>query len=77
MRDTWQVDGYNLLPKPRPLAIPTLVLTGDHDFFPVSVSAHIAEAIPNGRFVVLTNCGHFVYLECPDDSLKAINEFFR
>ena len=77
MRDTWQVDGYNLLPKRRPLAIPTLVLTDDHDFFPVSVSAHIAEAIPNGRFVVLTNCGHFVYLECPDDSLKAINEFFR
>jgi proline iminopeptidase len=34
MRDTWQVDSYDLLPKLRTLDIPTLVITGDHDFHP-------------------------------------------
>jgi proline iminopeptidase len=34
MRDTWQVDGYDLLPKLRSLNIPTLVISGDHDFIP-------------------------------------------
>src|SRR5437879_6393911 len=47
MRDTWQVDGYDLLPKLRTLSIPTLVISGDHDFIPGEIAAHIARAIPN------------------------------
>ena len=42
MRDTWQADGYNLLPKLRTLTIPTLVISGDHDFIPGEIAAHIA-----------------------------------
>jgi proline iminopeptidase len=42
MRDTWQMDGYNLLPKVQTLHIPTLVISGDHDFIPFEVAAHIA-----------------------------------
>lgn len=75
MRDTWQSDGYDLLPKLRALRIPTLVLTGDHDFIPVSVASHIAGAIPHAQLVVLTDCGHFAYLECPDDTRKEIDAF--
>jgi proline iminopeptidase len=76
MRDTWQVNGYDLLPRLRSLRIPTLVLTGDRDFIPVEISAHIAEALPNARFVTLKNCGHFAYLECPGDVRKTVDEFF-
>jgi proline iminopeptidase len=75
MRDTWEADGYDLLPKLRVLRIPTLVLTGDHDFFPVSVASHIADAIPRAQLVVLTDCGHFAYLECPGDTRKGIDAF--
>src|SRR5437016_7545385 len=73
MRDTWKVDGYDLLPKLQTLRIPTLVLSGDHDFFPGEIAAHIARAIPNAQFVTLKNCGHFAYLECPGDVRNALN----
>jgi len=77
MRDTWQVDGYDLLPKLRSLSIPTLVISGDHDFFPGEIAVHIARAIPNARLVTIRNCGHFAYLECAGDVRRAFNDFFR
>jgi proline iminopeptidase len=77
MRDTWDVDGYDLLPKLRNLRIPTLVISGDHDFIPGEIATHIAEAIPNARLVMLKECGHFAYLECADGVRKAFNDFFR
>jgi proline iminopeptidase len=77
MRDTWQADGYDLLPKLRNLSIPTLVISGDHDFIPGEIAAHIARAIPNARLATLKNCGHFAYLECPGDVRAAFDDFFR
>ena len=77
MRDTWQMDGYDLLPKLQTLSIPTLIISGDHDFFPGEVAAHIARAIPNAQLVTLRNCGHFAYLESPGDVRNALNDFFR
>jgi proline iminopeptidase len=76
MRDTWEVDGYDLLPKLRSLRIPTLVMWGDHDFIPRETAAHIASAIPGARLVTFKNCGHFTYLECPADVRKAIDSLF-
>ena len=63
MRDTWQVDSYDLLPKLQALNIPTLVIWGDHDFIPREIAAHIARAIPNVQLVTLKDCGHFAYME--------------
>lgn len=77
MRDTWQVDSYDLLPKLQTLSIPTLVLWGDHDFFPIEIAAHIEQAIANARLVRLKDCAHFAYLECPGDVRNAFNDFFR
>jgi proline iminopeptidase len=75
MLDTWQVEGYDLHPKLRALNIPTLVIAGDHDFIPVVIAEHIAQAIPNARLVVVKNCGHFSYLECPDAVRGNIDAF--
>jgi proline iminopeptidase len=77
MADTWQIEGYDLLPKLRALDIPTLVLTGDHDFIPVETAEHIARSIPKARFITLKNCGHFSFLECGADVRAAFDEFFR
>jgi proline iminopeptidase len=77
MRDTWQIDGYDLLPKLQSLSIPTLVIWGDHDFFPVEIAAHIARAIPTAQLVTLKDCGHFAYLECPGEVRNSFNDFFR
>ena len=65
MSETWAAPDYNLLPKLKGLRIPTLVITGDHEFIPISTAEHIAQAIPNARMVTLKDCGHFSYMEAP------------
>jgi len=77
MRDTWGVPDYDLLPKLHMVRIPTLVIAGDHDFFPDEVAGHIAQALPNARLVTMKNCGHFAFLECPDAVRNALNDFLK
>jgi proline iminopeptidase len=77
MRDTWEIPGYDLVPKLRSLRIPTLVIAGDHDFFPIEVAAHIADALPSGQLVTMKNCGHFSFLECPNEVRNALVGFFK
>lgn len=76
MLDTWQKDGYDLLPSLQRLRIPTLVITGDRDFIPVEISQHIASAVPKATLVSIPNCGHFAYMECASAVRKALNTFF-
>jgi proline iminopeptidase len=76
MRDTWQKDGYDLLPRLRNLSIPTLVISGADDFIPAEIAVHIARAIPDARLVTIKNCGHFTYLECAADVRRVIDDFF-
>ncbi len=76
MSDTWQLDGYDLLPKLRALKVPVLVMGADHDFFPPEIAGHIAQASSNAYLVVLTDCGHFSYLECPDPVRTSVDAFF-
>ena len=75
MRDTWDVPGYDLLPKLRGLTVPALVIAGDHDFM-LGAAEHIAAAIPGAELVTLKDCGHFAFLECSDEVRKAVNRFF-
>ena len=74
--ETWALSDYNLLPQLARLGIPTLVICGDYDLVPIECVAHIAQAIPGARLVVLRDCGHFAYLECPDEVRKEITDFF-
>jgi pimeloyl-ACP methyl ester carboxylesterase len=76
MRDTWEVPGYDLMPKLGALTMPALVIYGDHDFIPVDISEHITRALPKARMVTLKDCGHFAYLECADGVRRALAEFF-
>jgi proline iminopeptidase len=73
--ETWLSANYDLIPKLHELDIPTLVIHGDHDFVPVEVAAHIAQAVPGARLSVVRECGHFAYLECPEQVYKRISGF--
>ncbi|MBZ5654748.1 MAG: alpha/beta fold hydrolase [Acidobacteriia bacterium] len=77
MNETWSSPEYDLLPKLKNLRIPTLVITGDHEFIPAATAEHITQAIPNARMVMLKGCGHFSYLECPVAVREQIDDFFR
>jgi proline iminopeptidase len=75
MRDTWDVAGYDLLPKLAGLAVPTLVIAGDHDFM-VGAAERIAGAIPGAELVTVEGCGHFAFLECAGEVRSALERFF-
>lgn len=75
-RDTWQVPGYDLLPKLRSLRIPTLVIVGEHDFIPTEIATQIAQPIPDATLVTIRDCGHFAYLECGGEVRNALSDFF-
>lgn len=77
MNETWWASEYNSLPKLKHLNIPTLAIHGEYDFIPVECAAHITQAIPGARFVLLSECGHFSYLECPDQVRQEISDFFH
>ena len=76
-RDTWEMAGYDLMPKLRRLRIPTLVIAGDHDFIPLEVAVHISRALPNAELVTIKDCGHFAFLECAGEVRKTLNDVFR
>ena len=65
MSETWSLPDFDLLAAANKLSIPTLVISGDHEFIPAGSAEHIAQAIPQARLVVLKGCGHFTYMECP------------
>ena len=76
MAESWQLDGYDLVPRIRDLKMPTLIVSGDSDFIPAFVSEHIAAAMPNARLVTMKDCGHFAYLECPAQVRREMDNFF-
>src|SRR4029077_9032240 len=76
MQDTWASQNFDLIPKIKILKIPTLVLTGDHEFIPAATAEHIAQAIPDARLVTLKGCGHFTFMECPAETHGQLDTFF-
>ena len=69
-------EGFTLLPQLKGLRAATLVIHGDYDWIPVLCAVHIAEAIPGARLVMLNDCGHFAYIESPEEVHRAIDELF-
>ena len=72
---TWLSPDYDLLARLRPLKVPTLVVHGDHDLVPLECASRVAEAVSGSRLVVLSDCGHFAYLEHPTEVHDAIVHF--
>lgn len=71
---TWGVPGYDVLARLK-AHVPTLVLHGAHDFVPIELAAHVTDAIPGARLVVLPGCGHFSYLEDPEQVVRRVGDF--
>ena len=61
---------------PARIAVPTLVLGGEHDRVEPSelVQREVAARIPRARFAVLPRTGHLAPLEIPDLVATAITE---
>ncbi len=62
--------------KIRAIACPTLVLTGDNDYFiPARFSKIIAEAIPGAAYAEIPGGGHIPFIEKPGETAAAVAAF--
>ena len=59
----------------REVDIPTLIIHGRQDPMPESVALANQKLLKGSRLVLLDRCGHFPWIEQPDDMEKALFEF--
>ncbi len=57
------------------LKVPTLIIHGEQDVISVNSARKIQTTIPNAQGIYLAECGHFSYIEKPDEVFKAIRAF--
>jgi pimeloyl-ACP methyl ester carboxylesterase len=70
------VHRIDIVPRLPEIKCQVLCLWGEHDQYSApDVGQKIAAAVPNGKSVVLKNCGHFPTLEYPEESAKAVRDF--
>lgn len=48
---------------------------GDHDFYPVEVALHIAQAIPGAQLMIVPGTGHGTFTQRPELMHLAVLEF--
>ena len=66
------------LPRLKEIRVPTLILTGDADIPDVHAHAGAIEAgIPGSRRVVLSDAGHLMYMEIPDEFSRVVIGFIE
>ncbi|MFL5403687.1 MAG: alpha/beta fold hydrolase [Gemmatimonadales bacterium] len=59
----------------RSIALPVLLLYGDHDWsHPGEREANLRD-IPGAQLTVVSNAGHFLALDAPDDLVRSVAEF--
>jgi pimeloyl-ACP methyl ester carboxylesterase len=52
-----------------------MAIWGAHDrLFPATMAAQFAEAVPNGRTRLISDCGHMLPFENPQALLDAVRE---
>lgn len=57
------------------IACPTCLISGEHDFFPLSLKEACVKTMPDARLVVIPDSGHFTPLDEPDRFNEALMSF--
>ena len=66
---------FNLSESLKNLNLPVLIVHGDSDPIPWETAQRTANCIKGAQFIVLENCGHFPFVECPDVYFDALHDF--
>lgn len=59
------------------LTVPVLIVHGDRDPIPVAMAQEMADRLPDARLEVLTDAGHFPFIESPGPLFGAIHRFLE
>jgi len=68
-------EGYDWRTRLRALSVPTLVIHGEDDALPVTVSAELVALLPRAQRQLLAHCGHMPFWEAPDAFFPAVDSF--
>ena len=66
---------FDFHPALQKLQIPTLILHGDSDVVPLLCAENLHKSIKGSRYVLLSDCGHFPYVETPKPFFDEIKAF--
>lgn len=69
--------GWSVLDRLAGITTPTLMLTGDRDYSPISTKQAVVTAMQNARLVVIADSGHGTPIEKPYETNEAIETFIR
>lgn len=75
--ETLDSPDWNVAARLRQCAARTLVIHGDDDFIPDACAIRIAEEVGGAQFRRIEGCGHFAYVERPDDVFRMIEAFLE
>ncbi len=68
---------HNIHDQLKQLKVPTLIIHGDSDPIPLSIAQRLHEDIKGSQYFLLKHCGHFPYVETPDEFFQHLNAFLR
>ena len=68
---------FNLDPDLKELSCKTLIVHSDRDPIPLSTAKHLSKVIPSSQLVVLKDCGHFPYVEKPEELFPILETFLN
>lgn len=66
---------YDIRDRLHNITCPTLIIHGEYDPIPLSYVRDIHAALQDSRLIVLEECGHFPYIERPDELYAYIRAF--
>jgi proline iminopeptidase len=75
-RNIWQ-QPFDLRADLKRLPCKTLIIHGDQDPIPPSTAHAIHESIPGSQLVILQDCGHFPYVEKPQELFALLEAFLK
>lgn len=76
-KTSWLVLKIDLLPKLRELNIPTLIVHSEQDIVLVWTAKEISSAIESSKLFILEDCGHFPYIEKPNEFKDVVDSFIN
>jgi pimeloyl-ACP methyl ester carboxylesterase len=59
------------------VSCPTLILHGKYEYTSLQEMEALAESLPNAELVSLPYCGHFSYIEAPEQFGRVVRNFLR
>ncbi|MFK7921120.1 MAG: alpha/beta fold hydrolase [Bacteroidia bacterium] len=68
---------YNLVEDLEGLEVPSLFIHGDFDLTPKAAIEQLTDVMPRAEIVILPYCGHFSFIEAPEQFTRVVRQFMR